>query len=762
MSIHTILSKTTIALACFGLLALASAGCSRDVARARRDYIERGDQYMKAKNVDAAIIEYRNALQQDPRFADAYRKLSMAYLSRGDGANALRSATTAADLVPDVPEAQIEAGNLLLLAGRFDAARAHAERVLTRDPKNLVAHVLLGNATAGLKDFDSAMKEFEEAIRLDPHQTSAYASLAALKATKGDREAAERNFKQAIAIDPKSTAGRLALAQFYWSARQFTQAEQTLKEAVAAVPGDQRADVSLAVFYEYTGRSAEAEPYLRAAVDSDPNPQVIILLADYYIALNRTGDAISLLQRMTADTKLGEIANIRLAAIAESQGRPEDAVRIIDQALAADPKSATVLAAKADLLLRRHKLDEALSTADAAAAADPSSAPAAFIRGRVLVAKGRLDQAGRAFEEVLRLNPRAAAAGVELAHLHLRSNAPDTVALATKVAQANPRSLEARLTLARAQMQQHDYAAARPALEQLARAAPGAPAPEAQLGSLLLMKNDAAGARDAFNRALAIDPFQLEALGGLTALDIRARHQSEAIARLKALLDRAPKNSGLLMIAAAAYSSANDPAPAEALLLSAIEIDPGLLAAYSMLGRVYLTENRLDAARAQFEKVAREQERPVGALTLLGMIDQIQNRIPEAQQAFERALQADPHAGVAANNLAWIYAEKGGSLEMALQLAEIANTALPNQPDVSDTLGWIYYKKNLLPLAITTLQHCLELDPKNSTALYHLALVYDTSGNRTEARRMLEQYLTLDPASERRVDAKRRLEALGG
>src|SRR3984893_1847621 len=265
MSIHTILSKTTIAIACFGLLALASVGCSRDAARAKRDYIERGDQYRKEKNVDAAIIEYRNAIQQDPRFADAYRKLSMAYLSRGDGANALRSSTTAADLVPDVPEAQIEAGNLLLLAGRFDAAKAHAERVLTKDPQNLVAHVLLGNATAGLKDFDSAMKEFEEAIRLDPHQTSAYASLAALQATEGDREAAERNFKQAIAIDPKSTTGRLALAQFYWSGRKFTRAEQTLKEAVAASPGDQRANVSLGVFYEYTGRSAEAEPYLRAA-----------------------------------------------------------------------------------------------------------------------------------------------------------------------------------------------------------------------------------------------------------------------------------------------------------------------------------------------------------------------------------------------------------------------------------------------------------------------------------------------------------------
>jgi Flp pilus assembly protein TadD len=230
MSIHSILSKTTIALACLGLSALASPGCSRDVERAKRDYVERGDQYMKEKNVDAAIIEYRNAVQQDPRFADAYRKLSTAYLSRGDGTNALRSATTAADLVPDVPEAQIEAGNLLLLAGRFDGAKAHAERVLTKDPQNLVAHVLLGNATAGLKDFDSAMKEFEEAIRLDPHQTSAYASLAAVQATEGDREAAERNFKQAIAIDPRSTTGRLALAQFYWSVRQFTRAGRSTSQ----------------------------------------------------------------------------------------------------------------------------------------------------------------------------------------------------------------------------------------------------------------------------------------------------------------------------------------------------------------------------------------------------------------------------------------------------------------------------------------------------------------------------------------------------
>src|SRR5579863_6944135 len=109
MRVFTMRSKLTVG--CLALVAIVTSCCSRDVERVKRDYVERGDRYVKENNVDAAIIEYRNAVQQDPRFAEAYRKLSTAYLSRGDGAKALQAATTAADLVPDVPEAQIEAGN---------------------------------------------------------------------------------------------------------------------------------------------------------------------------------------------------------------------------------------------------------------------------------------------------------------------------------------------------------------------------------------------------------------------------------------------------------------------------------------------------------------------------------------------------------------------------------------------------------------------------------------------------------------------------
>ena len=85
------MSRFNLASVC--LCVLAVSACTRSAEQAKRDYIERGDNYVKANNLDAAIIEYRNAIQRDPRFAEAYEKLTTLYVSRGDGPNALRNAT---------------------------------------------------------------------------------------------------------------------------------------------------------------------------------------------------------------------------------------------------------------------------------------------------------------------------------------------------------------------------------------------------------------------------------------------------------------------------------------------------------------------------------------------------------------------------------------------------------------------------------------------------------------------------------------------
>ena len=172
------------------------------------------------------------------------------------------------------------------------------------------------------------------------------------------------------------------------------------------------------------------------------------------------------------------------------------------------PTTRATLAAKSELLRQQNRLDEAAKVADRAVAANPQSAEAQFAKGRVLRAQGSYDKAEAAFKHVLQLNPRAGAARVELARLRIRSGADDAVAVATDAANAEPASVEAKLVLVRALLQRREFAKAEAALDGLMRTAPSVAAVHTQMGVLRAMRHDMAGARAAFSRALELDSIE--------------------------------------------------------------------------------------------------------------------------------------------------------------------------------------------------------------------------------------------------------------
>lgn len=758
MSLLRLRSALIIAVAI--TVALAS-GCSRDPEVAKKAYLESGHQYVEQKKYDAAIIEYRNAVQQDPRFGEARFRLAETYLQVGDGHNALREAVRAADLLPERTDAQLRAATLLIFAGQFADARARAQGVLQRDPKNAQALVTLGNALAGLKDLDRAVAQIEEAIRMDPERSEVYANLGALQAVRGDLVAAEQAFLEAVARDEKSMPARLALAQFYWIGGRSADAEQTLKETRAIDPRHVGANRMTAAFYESIGKGNLAEQYLKTAAEADERTTGRLVLAEYYIAHRRSAEAVPLLRSLTSDSEIGSTAKVRLAAIDQQAGRIDEANKAIDELLIVESRNVQALLVKAGILLHQKKLDEALIRADAAVASDPGFASAQYARGRVLVAKNRPEEAKQAFNEALRLNPRAAAAQVELARLHLDGGATDTsVALAGGAVRTDPTNADAQLVLARGLMMRRDLIEAAAILNGLVAALPNAAVVHAQVGLLHTLKNEPQPAAKAFERALTLDPLQLDAIGGLGALDVKAGRVAEARSRIETLVAGAPRNAGLLLVGARTFHMTKNPTRAEALLVQAIAADPATLSAYSMLGQLYLAEGRLDAARREFERLAERQTRPVAALTMVGIIQQMQGNSVGARGTFERVLRIDSHAAVAANNLAWIYTESGGSLDIALQLAQTAKAMLPEEPEVDDTLGWVYYRKELLPLAIKSLQLSVQRRPDSSTFQFHLGLAYAKSGDKIRAKRAMETALRLKPDFDGADEANRILTTL--
>jgi tetratricopeptide (TPR) repeat protein len=117
---------------------------------------------------------------------------------------------------------------------------------------------------------------------------------------------------------------------------------------------------------------------------------------------------------------------------------------------------------------------------------------------------------------------------------------------------------------------------------------------------------------------------------------------------------------------------------------------------------------------------------------------------------------------VAANNLAWMTAETGGNLDVALQLAQTATRRLPDHPAVQDTLGWIYYKKGLATLAVPPFEKSIEKDPKDPVYYYHLGLAYARSGDSPKARQALQQALKMAPNFRGAADARQVLASLKG
>jgi Tfp pilus assembly protein PilF len=68
---------------------------------------------------------------------------------------------------------------------------------------------------------------------------------------------------------------------------------------------------------------------------------------------------------------------------------------------------------------------------------------------------------------------------------------------------------------------------------------------------------------------------------------------------------------------------------------------------------------------------------------------------------------------------------------------------LPDSAEVSDTLGWVYYKRNMAQLAITPLEFSVAKDPKRPEYLLHLGLAYAKAGQPDKARETLQRALTL-------------------
>ena len=301
---------------------------------------------------------------------------------------------------------------------------------------------------------------------------------------------------------------------------------------------------------------------------------------------------------------------------------------------------------------------------------------------------------------------------------------------------------------------------ARRELATLQKDLPDSPAVLNLAGAQHLADGQVEQARSAYTKAVAIDPANTEAIAGLVSIDVRRGQPKAALARLEAAMKVVAPSPDLLVLAARTYAVTGDVREAESLLIKAMEADPARLQPYALLGQLYVSQKRLANAREVFEQILARTPNSVAAHTMLGVLAEARKDLAAAEQHYRRALQLEPRAVMAANNLAWLYAASNRNLEEAHRLATLAQSLVPDEAPVNDTLGWINVRMGRFEAAIRHLEMSVRQDPNVPVAHYHLGVAYLDAGNLREGRMALQRALAPDVDFDGAADARARLSQL--
>jgi tetratricopeptide (TPR) repeat protein len=345
-----------------------------------------GEMYERQQRWADAASTYERAAAVTPHSAEVKARWAGSLLNVQD-----QSATARArELLEQLAAAQPGDDRTLYLLSQaqrrsrdLPAAEASARRVIALDPAGLWGPWALAQVQEDRHDYAGVVTTLSAALTGgEVHEVPAsrqvlamYTHLGFAQLQLGKHEEAASTFRRAKEASGGDSAYDTYLAQAQVSARQFVEALEVLGPLRRSNPGDVRLAQLEARALAGTGRPAEGIALLREVVSADTaDPSAYLTLADLLSENGRTGDADEVLDQAAARFPDDVSVSFQRGALYERSrqyARAEDAFRAV---LARDPTHAQALNFLGYMLADRgERLEEAVSLIDRALAIDPDN-----------------------------------------------------------------------------------------------------------------------------------------------------------------------------------------------------------------------------------------------------------------------------------------------------------------------------------------------------------------------------------------------------
>lgn len=729
------------------LLCCALLGaCSRDPNVRKRRYLESGNKYLQSGNLNAAAIQYQNAIQLDSHYPDAHYQLAQVYLRQGAAIGAYRELSRTIDLQPTNLNAHLDLGNLLLAVHDFKRAQEQATLVLQQDPNNSRGHILMANSDAALEDPTASIREMQTAIELDPQRSKSYLNMGLLQLNAKDASAAEADFKKAVELDPKSVEACVALGNFYAQQRRFPEAEQEFQKGIQIAPKNPAPYAILARLYVFENERPKAEQVLQQAKQAMPDvSEGYRMLGDFYFAIGDRDAAMREYASISAlhpkDLRVQK-NYIQLLIYAKQL---DQAAKLNDAVLKENPKDIDALIYRGQILSAQNKPADASAALDQAIKAAPENPVAHLTQGIVMLQMNNTGRAESELRETIRLRPTMVQAQRMLADLAVQKNDMNSLReTAEAIIKALPKSPDGYVMRAQSELAT-DQTTAEADLNIAMQDAPNDPRPYIGIGDIRAIQKKYPEAEKMLETALSKDPNSSRAIAALVNVYALEKQQARAVPRIKQQLPLATDRGPLYQLLGSIQAGQGDYQGAEQSLSQAVDLEPTASSPLVSLAAVQRALNKPDEALNTCKQAIQRNPKDLSAYLMAGTIDDGQQRWQDAEQDYQKALQVDPNYAPAANNLAYVMLQHDGDVNVALTYAQTAHRVMPDSPNTSDTLAYAYIKKGNYQLAQDLLTDAVKKDPRSAAIEYHLGLTYVKTFDMDKAKTHLQHALQLKP-----------------
>ncbi len=579
--------------------------------------------------------------------------------------------------------------------------------------------------------------------------------LSYFQALIADKQAPEAEQLALSFLQKEKTYGPMYDLLYLEYARQhrLEDGEKLLRQKMDNNPTNPNFVAQLATHYLLSKDRPSMDEVMKRLNDEKQYPEGHLLAGDFYMFRLREFDNAEAQYEAGAKAfpKNGIYQRRRVELMAK-MGKKREANELLAEIIKANPADNDAMEMRAGLMLstgNRDQINQAVNDLQSLVTKSPDNHFLRFDLGQALAARGDLDSAVLQLEEAIKLRPDMINARELLGRIYLAKGDARALKTAEDTIRLQPGNLQAHLVRASSLLTTSgDKDKAKAELDFITKTFPQNPEARYMIGALALQQKDYPKAEQTFGALHQENPKDIRGLVGVVETMAAQKKLPEALKEMEKAVQAEPDRRDLQLAYADLLLKTEKYDDAIKIYQELVAKDPKSTGLLFRLGEAYRRKGDLNAAIDTFRKGSQLEPNDPTNLLQLGLLMEGTGKRDQAKPIYEQILKIQPDHPIALNNLAYIKAEEGNDLDQALTMVQKALQKFPSSPDIADTLGWIYIKKNLSDDAVRVYKDLVLKDPGNATFHYHFGMALLQKGDRPSAKKELEKAIEGKPSKD--------------